>query len=166
MSTAAPGSAPAHRPELQLTAMTEADLPAVLAVERQAYGWPWSQGNFADSLRSGYYAVVLRGGPHLVGYVVAMAGVDEAHLLNITVAPAFQRQGHASLLLQALRLWARGIGAHCLWLEVRASNHAALAVYQHHGFCRVGQRRAYYPQGGGPNGRQREDAVVMSLALA
>lgn len=145
--------------------MTPVDLADVVAVEQQAYAWPWSQGNFADSLRSGYHAIVLRGGARLVGYLVAMPGVEEAHLLNITVAPEFQRQGHASLLLQALNLWARGIGARCLWLEVRASNRQALAVYEHQGFRRVGLRRGYYPHGGGPDGRQREDAVVMSHAL-
>ena len=100
-------------------------------------------------------------GDHLLGYFVAMLGVDEAHLLNITVAPAYQRQGWARVLLDALALWARGRGAQWLWLEVRASNLRAQQVYEAHGFRRVGERKRYYPAAHG----QREDAVVMSLPL-
>jgi len=83
------------------------------------------------------------------------------HLLNITVAPAHQKQGWARVLLDALALWARGQGAQWLWLEVRVSNERALQVYQTHGFRRVGERKRYYPTPAG----QREDAVVMSLPL-
>ncbi len=96
-----------------------------------------------------------------LGYFVAMMGVDEVHLLNITVAPAYQKQGWARVLLDALALWARGRGAQWLWLEVRVSNERALHVYQAHGFRRVGERKRYYPAPAG----QREDAVVMSLPL-
>ncbi len=87
--------------------------------------------------------------------------MEEVHLLNITVAPAYQRQGWARVLLDALALWARGRGAQWLWLEVRVSNERALHVYQAQGFRRVGERKRYYPAPAG----QREDAVVMSLPL-
>jgi len=97
----------------------------------------------------------------LLGYFVAMKGVDEVHLLNITVAPEFQRQGWARVLLDALAIWSRGQGAQWLWLEVRVSNQRALQIYESHGYRRVGQRKGYYPAHNG----QREDAVVMSLAL-
>ena len=89
-----------------------------------------------------------------------MKGVDEVHLLNITVAPAFQRQGWAPLMLDALAGWSRAQGAQWLWLEVRTGNARALHVYERHGFRRVGVRRGYYPAHGG-----REDAIVMSLRL-
>ena len=97
----------------------------------------------------------------LLGYLVAMSGVDEVHLLNITVAPSQQRQGWARFLLDALALWSRGQGAQWLWLEVRAGNAPARALYTRYGFQQVGLRRGYYPAGG----LQREDAVVMSLSL-
>lgn len=156
-------------------AMTLADLDAVHAVEKTAYAHPWSRRHFSDSLASGYPAVVLLGealpgeaalprradGRVLLGYLVAMTGVDEVHLLNITVAPAHQRQGWARFMLDALVLWARGQAAQWLWLEVRAGNAPARALYTGHGFRQVGLRRGYYPAGG----VQREDAVVMSLAL-
>ena len=108
-----------------------------------------------------YKTQLLVAGDHLLGYFVAMMGVDEVHLLNITVAPAYQMQGWARVLLDALALWARGRGAQWLWLEVRVSNERALHVYQAHGFRRVGERKRYYPAPAG----QREDAVVMSLPL-
>jgi ribosomal-protein-alanine N-acetyltransferase len=136
-------------------------LEQVLQVEQRAYSHPWSRANFLDALHSGYQAQMLTAGGQLLGYFVAMKGVDEVHLLNITVAPEFQRQGWARVLLDALALWSRGQGAQWLWLEVRVSNTRALQIYETHGYRRVGQRKAYYP---GPHG-QREDAVVMSLAL-
>ena len=140
--------------------MTEARLDEVLAIEKRAYGHPWSRGNFADSLRSGYQAQLLCAGPTLLGYFVAMKGVDEVHLLNITVAPEVQGQGWGRVLLDALALWSRGQGAQWLWLEVRTGNLRAQQVYERYGFRRVGERRNYYPADGG-----REDAIVMSYPL-
>ena len=83
------------------------------------------------------------------------------HLLNITVNPAFQRQGWARVLLDALALWSRQKDAQWIWLEVRDSNARAREVYLKHGFAEVGLRKNYYPAAGG----QREDALVMSLKL-
>ena len=97
--------------EVHLQPLTLAQLDAVLAVEQCAYTHPWTRGNFTDALAAGYHAQVLMGGDHLLGYFVAMLGVDEVHLLNITVAPAYQRQGWARVLLDALALWSRGQGA-------------------------------------------------------
>ena len=140
--------------------MTEARLEEVVAIERRAYGHPWTRGNFADSLRSGYQAQLLVAGGVIVGYFVAMQGVDEVHLLNITVDPPFQGQGWGRVMLDALALWARGQHAQWLWLEVRTSNRRAQQVYQRYGYRRVGERRNYYPAEHG-----REDAIVMSYKL-
>ena len=133
----------------------------VLAVEKSAYAHPWSAVNFSDALSAGYQAQLLVANTTLLGYFVAMKGADEVHLLNITVAPACQRQGWARMMLDALAIWSRGQGAQWLWLEARASNLRAMAIYDSHGFRRVGHRKAYYPAANG----QREDAVVMSLRL-
>ena len=148
-------------PEAQLEPMRLARLGAVLAIEQSAYDHPWALTNFRDALQAGYEARLLTGGATVIGYYVAMKGVDEVHLLNITVDPAFQRQGWARLMLDALAVWARGQGAQWLWLEARASNLRAMQVYDSQGYRRVGQRKAYYPNGEG----KREDAVVMSLRL-
>ena len=117
----------ATRPQARFEALTLAQLDAVLAVEQRAYSHPWTRGNFTDAMASGYQAQVLMAEDHLLGYFVAMMGVDEVHLLNITVNPDFQRQGWARVLLEALALWSRGRGAQWLWLEVRASNLRAQA---------------------------------------
>ncbi len=153
--------------EAQLEPMAAEHLGQVLAVECQAYTHPWSRGNFMDSLQHGYHMQMLTGpvpGQQqsvLLAYFVAMKGVDEVHLLNLTVAPAWQRQGWAQVMLDALAIWARGQGAQWLWLEVRASNERAQHVYRSNGFRRVGLRKAYYPASDGV----REDAIVMSFKL-
>ena len=141
--------------------MAGAWLDVVVQVEQTAYEHPWSLTNFEDALRSGYQAQVLVADGQLLGYFVAMKGVDEVHLLNITVTPAYQGQGWARVMLDALGVWSRGQGVQWLWLEARVSNLRALVVYAAHGFQRVGLRKKYYPGAFG----QREDAIVMSLKL-
>jgi ribosomal-protein-alanine N-acetyltransferase len=148
-------------PEAEFAPMTLERLDAVMAIEATAYPHPWTRGNFSDSLRAGYQAQVLVAGDTLVGYFVAMKGVDEVHLLNITVAPELQGQGWGRLMLDALATWSRGQGAQWLWLEVRQSNQRALQVYARYGFKQVSVRKDYYPAGR----QQREHAVVMSLKL-
>ena len=140
--------------------MTEARLNEVVAIERRAYGHPWTRGNFADSLKSGYQAQLLCAGDVVLGYFVAMRGVDEVHLLNITVDPEHQGQGWGRVMLDALALWSRAQGAQWLWLEVRTSNTRAQQVYLRYGYRRVGERKHYYPADHG-----REDAIVMSYKL-
>jgi ribosomal-protein-alanine N-acetyltransferase len=146
----------------RLQTMTTAQLDAVMAIEVAAYAFPWSRGNFIDSLASGYPAqVLLDAQGAMLGYFVAMGGVDEMHLLNITVAPAVQGRGHARRMIDALIALCREQRAHELWLEVRESNARARSIYTRLGFEQKGLRKGYYPA---PFGR-REDAVVMSLAL-
>jgi len=147
---------------LQRRTMQGSDLAAVAAVEASAYSYPWSRGNFIDSLAAGYIAELLHSpAAGVVGYFIAMPGVDELHLLNITVAPDWQGRGHGSALLDAVQAHAAALALHALWLEVRESNHRARALYRRRGFAEVGLRRTYYPAAG-----RREDAVVMSLAVA
>ena len=145
----------------QLLPMTEDMLDTILPIEQAAFPHPWTRGNFADALRSGYAARVLVRGDEVLGYFIAMQVLDEVHLLNITVNPAHQRQGWARVLLDALSLWARGKDAQWIWLEVRESNARAREVYVKHGFTEVGLRKNYYPNPNGP----RENAVLMSLKL-
>ena len=146
--------------ERQLAAMTVEHLNVLMPVEALAYDFPWSRGNFEDSLRSGYPAAVLCDAAQaLIGYFEAMVGVDEWHLLNITVAPAHQGVGHGRFLLDHVVSLCRAQGADVLWLEVRLSNARARAIYGRYGFTQVGVRRAYYPAAQG-----REDAAVMRIA--
>jgi ribosomal-protein-alanine N-acetyltransferase len=148
-------------PQAQFEPLTGDRLDAVVAIEARSYEHPWTLGNFSDSLKSGYQAQVLVAGDTLLGYFVAMKGVDEVHLLNITVPPEHQSQGWGRLMLDALALWSRAQGAQWLWLEVRSGNTRAQRIYEEHGYRRVGERKGYYPAANG----QREDAIVMSLKL-
>ena len=151
------------QPKYSLSPMTVSCLDAVLAVEQHAYAFPWTRGNFIDSLAAGYGAEVLTDAQQqLIGYFVAMSGVEEMHLLNITVAPEFQGQGHARTLFEALLSRCRAMAACKLWLEVRQSNARAQAIYKHLGFVQEGVRKAYYPAALG----KREDAVVMALQIS
>ncbi|RZJ11856.1 MAG: ribosomal-protein-alanine N-acetyltransferase [Rubrivivax sp.] len=150
-------------PPWEADGMRLPDLTEVMAIERHAYPVPWTHGNFVDSLAAGYPAEVLRGPrAELLGYWVAMPGVDELHLLNITVAPSWQRRGLAVLMLERLVDACRQRRLPQLWLEVRVSNERAREVYRRFGFVEVGQRPGYYPV---PKG-QREDAALMSLDVA
>lgn len=144
-----------------LRPMRAADVPEVAAIEAQAYSFPWTRGNFIDSLAAGYEAQLLELEGRVAGYYVAMVGVDELHLLNITVAPPVQGQGLGSLLLDQVQAFAGAKSLPRLLLEVRGSNQRARGLYLRRGFVDVGVRRGYYPAAQG-----REDALVMSLALA
>ncbi len=147
----------------RLLAMSLADLDDVIAIEAQVYEAPWSYGNFVDSLAAGYEAHVLRGPDgSLWAYFLAMPGVDEMHLLNLTVSPDQQGRGLARVMLDALCDVSRRHDAAQLWLEVRVSNARARQLYGRYGFSEISTRRGYYPTASGP----REDAVVMSLNLS
>lgn len=154
------------RDERLLLPMTVTQLDTVLAIEQAAYAFPWTRGNFIDSLASGYPSQVLYGAQgELLGYFVAMEGVDEMHLLNITVSPPAWGQGHALFMLDELCVLARARKAQQIWLEVRESNQRARAVYERYGFTNIGVRRGYYPASRLTHASGREDAAVMSLVL-
>jgi ribosomal-protein-alanine N-acetyltransferase len=141
--------------------MSDSDLDAVVAVEKEIYPFPWTRGNFADALQAGYSAWVLRdAGAYVAAYSVMMIALDEAHLLNLSVARSTQRTGLGWRTLDWMADVARGHGAQTMLLEVRPSNDAALRLYQRYGFERIGVRRGYYPAHGG-----REDAIVMRIPL-
>lgn len=151
---------------LLMSAMTQEQLPEVLAIEMPSYSHPWSERNFSDSIQSGYWCPVLRMQGGLIAYMVVMQGVDEAHLLNITTHPAHRGQGVGRWMLERLCQWARLKNLTWVWLEVRASNLAAQSLYRQFGFAQVGRRANYYPatpMAGQPSAR--EDALVMSYRL-
>lgn len=161
----------AERPSMDLTLkpLRVEHLDELMLIEAGSYAFPWSRGNFVDSLSSGYRGTGLWGRKGdeqdeqmvLLGYSWAMEGVDELHLLNLTVHPEHLRQGHARRLLDDLVQWAVPRAMSWLWLEVRASNVAARRLYEAYGFEEAGLRRGYYP-----NARStREDAVLMRLNM-
>ena len=144
-----------------LRPMREGDLPEVMAIEARAYAFPWTLGIFRDCLAAGYPALLLEDAGRIDGYGVLSIAADEAHLLNLCVAPERQGRGHARRLLRALLQLARGRGVQRLFLEVRPSNPRAIALYHGEGFNEIGRRPRYYPAARGA----REDAIVMAMEL-
>ncbi|MDX5363993.1 MAG: ribosomal protein S18-alanine N-acetyltransferase [Pseudazoarcus pumilus] len=146
---------------LSFDPMVEDDLDWVVAHERELHAFPWSHGNFADSLGAGYLANVLRLGEERVAYAVMMMVMDEAHLLNLSVIRSRQGAGLGRVMLEMLFELALRQGASQLFLEVRPSNTVALALYRSCGCEPVGRRKRYYPATDGG----REDAILMRRPL-
>jgi ribosomal-protein-alanine N-acetyltransferase len=146
----------AHR----LRPMTEADLPRIHRIELASYEYPWSPGNFADSLNAGYSMWVREADGEIIGYYVMMAAAGEAHLLNLTIAPIWRRHGLGRDLLEHCMACARDHRADSLFLEVRTSNTAAIGLYHSSGFIDLAMRRGYYPAREG-----REDALILKKEL-
>ena len=141
--------------------MSAADLAMIRPIEDASYSHPWSEGNFADSLKAGYSAWLLEEGDACLGYYVVMQVVDELHVLNLAVAPAQRRRGLGRRLLEHALAGARERGAVRALLEVRVSNAPAIALYRAEGFTDLAVRHAYYPADGG-----REDALIMEKDLS
>ncbi len=140
--------------------MGSGDLPAVVALEQQAYEFPWTEQVFRDCLRVGYECWAVEVDGAVAGYGIMSAGAGECHILNLCLAPALRRRGTGRRLLFMLLGSARRAGMLHAFLEVRPSNHAAIALYTAAGFERIGLRSGYYQAYAG-----REDAVVYRLAL-
>lgn len=148
------------------------DLDRVMEIELAAYPFPWTRGIFGDCLRVGYDCWGLQIGGRLSGYSIQSDAAGESHLLNLCIAPELQRRGLGQMLLEnAIRI-ARSHGCESMYLEVRPSNPAGIALYRSEGFEVVGRRPDYYSASTGPaneNGKpadsRREDALVMRLDI-
>ncbi len=143
-----------------LRPMNDADLADIAGIDRCCYAFPWTLGNFSDSLLAGHRCCVYEENGQIFAYSVMMAVVDEVHLLNMTVAPERQGLGYGAALLRRLVACSRQSHFASMWLEVRESNAAAQALYRSAGFVRAGVRKNYYPASNG-----REDALLMVLDL-
>jgi len=144
----------------KLRPMRVADLDRVMQIEPAIYSHPWTHGNFEDSIKAGYSCWVIDCAGVIAGYGVLMAGVREAHLLNLSVAAEWQGRGLGRYLLDQFIAIARDSDAVQMFLEVRPSNLAARHLYLQSGFREITVRRGYYPAG-----RGREDAILMGLVL-
>jgi len=147
-----------HAALLEIAPMTEADLDAVTALEASAQTFPWSRALFADTLRCRHAAWVLRREGAICGFMIMMTVLDEAHLLNLAVQPT--RQGLGQRLLRFGLDWAARRGARNMFLDARASNENALALYHRAGFTEIGRRKGYYPAHAG-----REDGLTLCRNL-
>src|SRR5882672_11665398 len=141
--------------------MHELDVPVVVAIERSAYQFPWSEGIFRDCLRVGYVCRVVEVGSDIAGYGIMSMGAGEAHILNVCVREELRCRGLGRRMLEFLLDRAHGSAMLEAFLEVRPSNVVAIRLYQALGFEQVGVRRGYYQAPGG-----REDAAVLRLDLS
>ena len=146
--------------QYQLRPMQMDDLDTIMQIEPTIYSHPWTCGNFSDSLNSGYSAWVLEQDRGVIGYALLMMILDEAHLLNLSIAKHQQKQGLGRYLLEHMLKIAKAHKAANLFLEVRPSNVTAIALYENMGFSEMAVRRGYYPAHNG-----REDAILMGLVL-
>ena len=146
--------------EAQIRPMTEADVAAVIEIERASYQFPWSEGIFRDCLRVGYVCRVVTVNGAVTGYGVMSAGAGEAHILNLCIDGSSRCRGYGRMLLAYLLDRAAAAAMSEAYLEVRPSNSGAIRLYRGLGFEQVGTRRGYYQSAAG-----REDAVVLKLSL-
>jgi ribosomal-protein-alanine N-acetyltransferase len=131
-----------------------------MEIELSAYPFPWTRSIFEDCLRVGYDCRGLQLGTILVGYAIHTRLAEECHLLNLCVDPAWQRRRLGSLLLEQTILQAETAACSSVFLEVRPSNEAGIALYRKRGFYIVGERPNYYRADNG-----RENAFIMRLDL-
>jgi ribosomal-protein-alanine N-acetyltransferase len=145
---------------LTVRPMAEADLPSVIALDRASHLTPWTEANFRDALAAGNLCVVAERDGAIVGCAILQMAAGEADLLTLAVTPALRRAGIGREMLREVTKAAATYGATAIFLEVRASNAAAIDLYREAGFEEVGSRKAYYERGD-----DREDAVTMRLGL-
>lgn len=144
----------------QFAPLREPDLETVSSIEASIYEFPWTIGNFRDSLRAGYSCWSCRVGRDLAGYAVLMVAASEAHLLNISVAAPWQERGLGHAFLTFMADLARERHCERMLLEVRQSNVRARALYERNGFAEIGMRKEYYPAR-----HSRENAIVLERRL-
>lgn len=145
--------------ELKFRLLAATDIPVVMELERSAHSHPWRQSSFESCVNGRQKCWLAEHHGELVGYVVVTHGGGDAELLNISVAPKFQRKGVGSCLLQHAVTYVKP-HADMLFLEVRVSNRKAIELYAKEGFFEVGMRKNYYPTVNG-----NEDALLMACQL-
>ena len=143
-----------------ITLMTYDDIPQVAALERQCFPDPWSERMLREHLDNQCAAALAARGEDgtILGYGGLLVVLDEGYITNVAVRPEYRRQGIAADILKVFENFARGNRLAFLTLEVRASNTAAIALYEKMGYLRAGERRGYYEH-------PREDAVLMTLSF-
>lgn len=142
--------------------MLQSDVSQVAMIERLVEYHPWSEKQFQESLEAQQRCTVMVDGEKVVGFCVLQPVLDEANLLLMAIDPQYQGQGRGLVLLEeSIEL----LGERCvmIFLEVRASNHPAISLYEKVGFHQMGLRKNYYPADRTLIASGKEDAVLMAL---
>lgn len=143
--------------------MNKADLPRVLEIESQGYNFPWAEAIFHDCLKAAHYNCWVSEDVEnkINAYCIVSTAVGEATVLNLCIDPALRKQGLGRKFMQHVIDTAKAKKAESIFLEVRPSNVAAIALYESMGFNEIGTRPGYYKTVDG----QREDAIMMAYTL-
>lgn len=144
-----------------ISTLSTTDIARAFQIETRAHAFPWSEKTFASNQGERYLNLQLAVDGEIAAFAITQIVLDEATLFNIAVDPAHQRRGLGRELLEAVIDAVEKRGVATLWLEVRASNAAAIALYESLGFNEATVRRNYYPTADG-----HEDAIVMALPLS
>ncbi|MFZ3208897.1 MAG: ribosomal protein S18-alanine N-acetyltransferase [Geobacteraceae bacterium] len=141
--------------DITICPMNEADLDDILAIETASFPYPWSRTHFLDELNSpyAYPLVAFCSEGRLAGYICHTFLLDEGHIMNVAVHHDFRGRGVGSMLVERVIGECREKEAEFIRLEVRISNHPAIALYRRFGFVETGRRKLYYHGG--------EDAILM-----
>ena len=147
--------------DIEYYVMTKADIPAVMLIENAEYKFPWSEGIMKDCLSTAnYHGYLIKYHQQLIGYAMISAAVGECHILNICIKSSHQNKGYGKQLLAFLIDEAKELKAQQVFLEVRASNQAAISLYQNFGFNELDIRKGYYPAH-----NKREDAYLFAMEI-
>ena len=145
---------------IQFRPMTQEDIPDILIIDQEAHQFPWSESTLRDCIRVGYDCWVIQHRKGIAGYGIMRMTMDECHILNVCVRPAFQGKGIGRQLMNHLLQLGLGKGAVVSFLEVRASNTPAIHLYERLGYHLIERREGYYPAVDG-----REDAFIYRLDI-
>ena len=144
----------------EIVPMDRSHIDQIAALERECFSTPWTEQMLSDALFDSQASFIVAEAEdgHILGYAGLHVIVDEGYIDNIAVTPDARRHGVASALLDVYCRFG-AVNLAFLTLEVRASNTAARALYQKHGYAEVGCRKNYYEH-------PKEDAIIMTLEFA
>ena len=138
---------------LHIRRAVEADVNAMVAIERASFSDPWTASAIASTLRYAHMRVLVAeergelggdGAGRPLGYVVAMVAGQEAEIADLAVSPDARRRGIGRALIDRLLADLEAEGVESVFLEVRESNRGARALYESRAFRGIGRRRGYY----------------------
>lgn len=140
--------------------ITGRDFDEIYQIEREAYPIPWSEKIMRSMVSGNDYKIKLLSCDKIIAYAFVMIVLDEATILNITVAPNAQGKGVGKRLLEWIKCQLMTKHISTIFLEVRESNVNALCLYHSSSFNEIDVRKNYYPATNG-----REDAIIMACFL-
>ena len=136
------------------------DLDNIYDMECQSYDFPWTRNILKDCIMNRYDSYLAIHDDIVVGYIISKVTPFESHILNLTVNKIYRNNGIGSELLEMVIYKCKILKSENLLLETRLTNESAIALYEKHGFRKIGFRKDYYKTSLG-----KEDAIVYKKTL-